>query len=165
MEKKKIKFFVSYAHKNNKLVTEFVGGLRELLTPSKSYDYEYWKDNQLTVGDKWNEQIQEAVAECDIGLLLITPSFLSSKYITENELPAFVNGKPCVPVMLTKVDLERHDLKGLEARQIFMLNRDSFKKPRAYSELKKKRREDFVFELFQAIESKLDASLKRSMAK
>jgi hypothetical protein len=156
LEKKRIKFFVSYAHRNNKLATEFVECLQEVLTPSKSYSYDYWKDKELTVGEKWDEQIQEAIDSCDIGLLLISPAFLSSNYITQNELPAFVNGKPCVPVMLAKVDLERHDLKGLEARQIFRLNRDKFNSPRSYSELKNKRREDFIFELFQAIENKLD---------
>ncbi|MGI3039970.1 toll/interleukin-1 receptor domain-containing protein [Vibrio diabolicus] len=160
MEKKKIKFFVSYAHRNSSLATEFIERLRDVLKPSKSYCYEYWQDNKLTVGEKWDNQIQEAVESCDLGLLLISPSFLSSNYITQNELPTFVNGKPCVPIMLAKIDLERHDLKGLEAWQIFRLNRDKFKSPRAYSELKKKRREDFIFELFQAIETKLDDNFK-----
>lgn len=94
-------------------------------------------------------------------MLLISPSFLSSSYITQKVLPTFVNGKACVPVMLAKVDLERHDLKGLETRQIFMLNRDKFKHPRAYGELKKKRRDDFIFELFQAIENKLDKQFQQ----
>lgn len=160
LERKQVKFFVSYAHRNSELATDFIDNLRDVLTPSKSYSYDYWKDNQLTVGEMWDEQIREAIDSCDIGLLLISPSFLSSNYITKNELPTFVNGKPCVPVMLAKVDLERHDLKGLEARQIFRLNRDKFKSPRAYSELKKKRREDFIFELFQAIESKLDEKIQ-----
>ena len=156
MGKRTVKFFVSYAHRNRKLATEFIERLRDVLTPSKSYCYDYWMDKQLTVGEQWDEQIQESIKSCDIGLLLLSPSFLSSDYIAKNELPTFVNGKPCVPVMLSKIDLERHDLKGLEARQIFTLNRNKFNSPRAYSELKKERREDFILELFQAIETKLD---------
>ncbi|BCV54222.1 toll/interleukin-1 receptor domain-containing protein [Shewanella algae] len=80
-KKKKVKFFVSYAHRNSDLATEFIEHLRDVLKPSKSYCYEYWQDNQLTVGEKWDNQIQEAVESCDLGLLLISPSFFCHRII------------------------------------------------------------------------------------
>ena len=102
------------------------------------------------------QQIIEARDNCDFGLLLVSPSFLASKFITENELPIFLSGeKGSIPVMLQPVDFDRHDLKGLEKQQIFRLDFEGFKEPRAYGECKKHRRDTFVTELFKAIEDKL----------
>lgn len=81
---------------------------------------------------------------------------MASKFITEKELPTFASGeKPLIPVMLNPIDLARHDLKGLEKKQIFRLDYDGFKEPRAYVDCKKQRRDTFVLELFKSIEEKL----------
>lgn len=154
--RKKIKFFVSYAHRNNNLVSDFVEKLTDVLAPSKKYEYSLWKDTGIEVGEDWKKRILEARDSCDFGLLLISPAFLASKFIYENELPTFVSGsKPSIPVMLQPVDFARHDLKGLEKKQIFRLDFEGFKEPRAYGDCKQQRREAFVLELFKAIENKL----------
>ena len=113
--KKEIKFFVSYAHKNSKLVNDFLDRLTDVLTPSRLYDYSLWKDSALVVGENWNSQILEARETCDIGLLLISPAFLSSKFICKAELPHFVGSARAhsFPVMLWPVDFVRHDLSRL----------------------------------------------------
>jgi hypothetical protein len=81
---------------------------------------------------------------------------LASRFITEKELPTFVSGeKPSVPVMLNPIDFARHDLKGLEKKQIFMLDYEGFKETRAYVDCKKQRRDTFVLALFKSIEDKL----------
>ena len=154
--RKKVKFFVSYAHKNKGLVNSFIEKLSDVLAPSKKHDYVIWKDNGLMIGEEWEKQIIKARDECDFGLLLISPAFLASKFITEKELPMFVSGKkPSIPVMLQPVDFARHDLKGLEKQQIFRLDFPGFKEPRAYGECKQPRRETFVLEIFKLIEDKL----------
>ncbi|MFW6122004.1 MAG: toll/interleukin-1 receptor domain-containing protein [Petrotogales bacterium] len=156
MSKREINFFVAYAHKNKGLVNGFLDKLQDVLAPSKNYYYVFWKDSGLIIGEEWEKQISKAINECHFGLLLISPAFLASKFITENELPAFVSGtKPAIPVLLQPVDFAKHDLKGLEKQQIFRLDWPGFKKPRAYGECKPKRRETFVFELFELIEDKL----------
>lgn len=154
--KKKIRFFVSYAHSNKDLANSFVTKLKLMLAPSKKHEYILWSDTGLEVGEKWETQILEAIKKCDFGLLLISPGFLASKFISEKELPIFVSGeKPSIPVMLQPIDFAKHDLKGLEKRQIFRLDYEGFKEPRAYGECKKQRRDTFVLELFRAIEDKL----------
>jgi len=154
--KKKIKFFVSYAHSNKELAKSFLEKLREMLAPSKKHEYFLWRDTGLEVGEEWEKQILEAIDHCDFGLLLVSPGFLASKFITEKELPVFVSGeKPSIPVMLQPIDFSKHDLKGLEKRQIFRLDFEGFTEPRAYGECKKKRRDTFVLELFRAIEEKM----------
>lgn len=147
---------VAYAHSNKELANSFLSKLKDMLAPSKKYEYVLWKDTRLLVGEEWENQIIEARDKCDLGLLLVSPAFLASKFISEKELPVFVSGeKSSIPVMLQPVDFSRHDLKGLEKRQIFRLDFEGFKEPRAYGECKKQRRETFVLELFKAIEDKL----------
>jgi len=154
--KKDIRFFVSYARSNKGLANSFLDKLREMLGASKRHEYILWRDTGLEVGEEWEKQILDAIDNCDFGLLLVSPAFLSSKFISEKELPIFVSGKkPSIPVMLQPIVFSKHDLKGLEKRQIFRLNFEGFKEPRAYGECKKQRRDTFVLELFCAIEDKL----------
>jgi len=120
-------------------------------------------DSDLILGEGWHRQIQEAISVCDLGLLLVSPAFLASKYIKENELPSFVaDEKTAVPVMLQRIDFQLHDLKGLEEKQVFLFNYEGFKEPRPYAECKGLRREDFVLELFRQIERKLAKRTKGS---
>ncbi|HBY01743.1 MAG TPA: hypothetical protein DEG92_04245 [Rikenellaceae bacterium] len=156
-----INYFVSYAHKNKILAQDFLDRLSDVLAPSKSYRYLRWKDTDLIVGEDWTDQITEAIDKCVMGLLLISPAFLASNYITKNELPSFVSGvKPSVPVMIQPVDFDLHDLKGLEKKQIFRFEYEGFKEPKAYGECKGQRRDAFVLELFRKIEKKLTIKTK-----
>ncbi|MGD8940489.1 MAG: toll/interleukin-1 receptor domain-containing protein [Gammaproteobacteria bacterium] len=163
----KISYFVSYAHKNKALANDFLDRLGDVLAPSKTYKYSRWKDTDLIVGEDWDEQVTKAIAECDMGLLLISPAFLASNYITKKELTLFVSGaKPSVPVMLQPVDFILHDLKGLQEKQIFRFDFEGFTEPRAYGECKGQRRDAFVLELFRRIERKLENKRKiKSKAK
>lgn len=158
--KKEIKFFVSYAHKNSKLVNDFLDRLTDVLKPSLLYDYSLWKDSALVIGANWKDEILEARETCDIGLLLISPAFLSSKFICETELPHFVGSARArsFPVMLWPVDFARHDLRGLELLQIFRYQGPKFSEPRAYGECKSSRaREAFALEAFRAIETSISS--------
>jgi hypothetical protein len=158
--KQKIQFFVSYAHRNRILTQDFIERLGDVLAPSKRFEYSRWQDTELILGEDWEAQIAEAIENCDFGLLLISPAFLASSFITKSELPKFVSGeKASVPVMLQPVDFDRHDLKGLQKKQIFRFApKGSSSHPKAYAECKSHRRDAFVMELFRQIEIKLEAS-------
>lgn len=156
--KKRIEFFVSYAHRNKRLAESLVDELMELLRPSKTYEYVMWMDSAIVLGNQWQKQILDARDRCAFGLLLVSPTFLSSTFIGENELPHYVGDTRAasIPVMLSKVDFQLHDLKGLEELQIFRFAGQRYTEPRSYGECKSGNpRKEFVFELFQAIEAKL----------
>ncbi len=160
--RQKVDYFVSYAHRNGALTKNLIDRLTDVLAPSKTYQYSRWQDTDLIVGEDWKRQIAEAIESCDFGLLLISPAFLASDFITKSELPRFTSGdKAAVPVMLQPVDLERHDLKGLEERQIFRFATPGSNLPRAYAECKGARRDAFALELFRQIERKLEATAPR----
>lgn len=161
----KVKYFVSYAHRNRALVSDFLDRLADVLAPSKSYQYIRWIDLDLILGEDWEKQILTAVDQCDFGLLLISPAFLASPFIANSELPKFSSGeKSSVPVMLQPVDFKLHDLKGLEKRQIFRFENPEFSEPRAYGECSDDQRDAFVLDLFRKIEQKLRLTLKRTSA-
>ena len=161
--KKKITVFVSYARANRDLATRFLKKFKEQAAPSRQYQYVFLRDNDILVGEKWHEEIQVALAQCDVGLVLISPAFLGSQYIQDHELPKFLKsgGKPVIPVLLQPIDLDRHDLKGLQRTQIFRLDRPRFASPKAYGECSGTQRDQFALELFRQVEARLDKVVSR----
>ena len=160
--KNKITVFVSYARANRDLATRFLKKFKEQAAPSKLYQYVFWRDNDILVGEKWHEEIQVALAQCDVGLVLISPALLGSQYIQDHELPKFLKsgGKSVIPVLLQPIDLDRHDLKGLQRMQIFRLDRPRFASPKAYGECSGTQRDQFALELFRQVEARLDKAMK-----
>ena len=107
----------------------------------------------ILVGEKWHDSIQAGLAESDIGLLMVSPAFLASKYVREHELPKFVGAeavKPLIPVGLAPVDFQRQDLKGLQDHQIFRLDGEFFTELTTQAQ-----RERFAYALYQAMEDRL----------
>ena len=152
-----VSFFVSYAQKNRKRADAFLERLNEQMRPSKSYDFRPWRDSHILVGEDWDAEIHSALDACHFGLLLVSPVFLVRDYIRREELPRFVGiaAKPVVPVLLEPVDAERHDLLGLESRQIYAWNGPRVRM--AFSECSTdQHKSQFVRELYQQIERRLD---------
>ena len=161
--KQKITVFVSYARANRDLATRFLKKFREQAAPSKRYQYVFWRDNDILVGDKWHEEIQTALDHCDLGFVLVSPALLGSQYIQNHELPKLTKpgGKPVIPVLLQPVDLDRHDLKGLQRTQMFRLERSRFTSPKAYGECTGSQRDQFALELFRQVEARLDKVMNK----
>lgn len=153
--KRVVRFFVSYAHENKTLAEAVVKGLRSQFKPSKNYELEFWIDREIMVGEKWHKRILRAITECDFGLFMVSPDFLGSDYIGENEIPPFVSGegcKPVIPVGLVPVSFDRHDLKGLEENQLFFLRSRTFDQMRQTTE-----KTEFARHLHEEMEKRLDA--------
>lgn len=158
--RKEIKLFVSYAHEDDEYVEPFLRGLREMLAPSKAYRFRFWQDTGILPGETWSKEIRGALESCTLGLLLVSPALLASPYITTEELPKFVGSgaKPMIPVMLKKINLRRHDLKGLEVTQLFRLKAGP-NNYRSFAQCGSSQRSDFVYDLHDKIEERLDKLL------
>ncbi len=156
--KKKIHVFVSYARANQELAKRFLKKFREQTAPSKRYQYVFWRDGDILVGEKWHDAIQRALERCNVGLVLVSPAFLGSQYIQDHELPKLLRGKKraVIPVLLQPIHRDRHDLKGLQGRQIFRLEGKRFSSPKSYGECTGAQRDKFALELFGQVEALLD---------
>jgi len=156
--KKRVRFFVSYSHADLEEVNLFLDGFKEMSAPSRKYKYIFWQDTKILPGEKWSQEIQGAIDECDLGLLLLSPAFLGSKFISENELPHFVGSqsKSVIPVMLKKVNLKRHNLKGIEESQIFQFRSKRKNCLKSYAQCGVRQKYDFVYDLFDKVEELFD---------
>jgi len=52
-----------------------------------SSDFEVWDDTKIDPGQKWRKEIEIAINQTRIAILVITADFLASKFIRDAELP------------------------------------------------------------------------------
>ena len=77
------KLFISYAREDEQFkdqLVEHLEGLRQQGVIAS------WHDGQLVAGQQWNEEIVSNLKEARIVLLLISPSFIRSEFISKVEL-------------------------------------------------------------------------------
>lgn len=154
--KRLVRYFLSYAHDDDKLPEKLLRELDKELGACKDFTFERWQDTDILPGEKWHEEIQKAARECDFGLLLVSPAFLRSKYIGEHELPMFVNGeKPCIPVGLCRIDFQNHDTKGLEESQVYLHSTPRGKTSKYFAECSGNAASAFAHGLFNKITARL----------
>ncbi len=78
-----LKVFISYAHKDETFKDELVTMLAGMQSRGI---VDAWQDRRIEEGDEWYRSIQDAMTECDLALLLVSPPFLASRFIRDEEL-------------------------------------------------------------------------------
>ncbi len=77
--------FISYSHKDQ----AYLDRLTTFLEALRRKDlFSTWDDREIQSGDYWSAEIQEAIAEAKIAILLISADFLASDFIQNEEIPA-----------------------------------------------------------------------------
>ena len=78
------KVFISYSHVNKRYCEE----VRRVLETVPSIQQALWFDEKnISISDKFNPAIRQAMEESCIGILLLSTDFFLSPYIKQNELP------------------------------------------------------------------------------
>lgn len=116
-----------------------------------THECRIWHDNAILIGQNWDRAIKTALAECDFGLVLLSPASMASEYIRRVELPALTDAGKLLPVGLKPVDFKTQLPAGISATQVFRLNYGS-SVPRCFSECtSRKRKDEFALELYRQI--------------
>jgi len=101
------KVFISYSHEDE----EWKNFIRKFFMASNSF--EMWDDRDIQLGDKWLVEIEKALSEADIAILLISVDFLISPFIQNKEVPFFLdraekNKLKIIPIMLSSCPWENY---------------------------------------------------------
>lgn len=98
------KIFISYSHQDENWLNKVLTNLKVLhFDQNKSFDV--WDDKRIKSGSNWKQEIENALDESSIAILLVSTEFLASDFIQSNELPALlknaeIKGTKIIPLIV-----------------------------------------------------------------
>jgi internalin A len=100
-----IKIFVSYS-------------LTKLQTPLKpltrNQTIDLWDDTRINPGDEWQTEVETALATAKIALLLVSPNFIASDFIADNELPPLLNAAKAKGVTILWIPISHSSYEEMD---------------------------------------------------
>ena len=82
-ERKKV--FVSYSHEDASFLVDIRKHFNSILN-----QIDFWDDSQIQPGQKWRDEIEKAIRETKVAILLLSVDFFGSEFIQANEIPALL---------------------------------------------------------------------------
>ena len=109
----KVKVFICYSHHDQSYLRDdsLLGYLKAL---ERDGTAELWYDEKIVTGEQWNDEIQANIQASGIALVLVSQMLLNSEYITNEEIPKFIQkrkaeGMVIFPIILSACEWKRHD--------------------------------------------------------
>lgn len=82
--------FLSYSHQDEAFKVEVLKTLKGLSHIFPDINFEVWSDERIRSGQKWLEEIEEALKRAKIAILLVSRDFLGSDFIMQKEVPTLL---------------------------------------------------------------------------
>ncbi|MFM8661041.1 MAG: toll/interleukin-1 receptor domain-containing protein [Cyanobium sp.] len=110
--------FISYSHADRRWVERLKRSMAPLLRSGLSI--RLWDDSQIEPGRQWREQIETALAQAKVALLLVSDHFLDSEFVMGEEVPrllaaAKAEGVRVLWVSLTTCHVEQTEIYQYQA--------------------------------------------------
>lgn len=110
--------FVSYSHTDREWLDRF--SLHAAVLERRGL-VDLWSDTRIGAGTAWEEEIERALTAAKVAVLLVSPAFLGSKFIWQNEMPRIVahseQGMNALPLIIRPCAWKlEEDLARLQAR-------------------------------------------------
>jgi len=102
--------FISYAHDDEPM---WLDGLLAHLRPLEQiHGLAVWTDRDIMPGDLWHLTIQNALDRAQVGVMLVSPAFLDSDYVRNDELPKMLRNAESEGLKIFWVPIVRTDPKA-----------------------------------------------------
>ncbi len=103
--------FISYSHKDEAWKDRLMTHLQVLAL--EDY-FEVWDDRQIATGDDWFPEIEQAIEQASLAVLLVSVNFLTSKFIRGEEIPRMLKrragaGLRVFPIIVSPCPWQRVD--------------------------------------------------------
>jgi TIR domain len=105
--------FISYSRRDQQTASGIAEQLEQLVAAGTAT---VWYDRDLELGESWEGRVVDEVRRADIVLLLVSPSYLASQFVSETELPLIQEraegGARVMPVIIAPCQWRSHPYIG-----------------------------------------------------
>lgn len=140
------KVFISYSHVDEIWLKKVLLHLKHL---EKKEIIDLWVDKRIKPGQKWRDEINKALSNTKVAILLISQNFLASDFIVDNEVPVLLQAAEREGATILQLFIKPCSINSFEELKQFQMIND-IKQPLAG--LDEVRQDEVLVKLAETVE-------------